>query len=106
MVVLPQVAEHVRDVPRVSAVSVKASHPLVLSGNGSNVQFTVTLLTYHPFAPSVPRITGVIEGPLAVAPEGTSRLTATAASAVRRLTEGVRVANALRKRLAPPTAAP
>ena len=80
---LPQVAEHVRDVPPVSALRVNASQLLVLSGNGSNVQFTVTLVTYQPFEPSVPRISGVIEGPLAVAAEGTSRLTANAASAVR-----------------------
>ena len=81
---LPQVAEQVRAVPPVSADNVYASHPLVLSGRGSNVQFTVTLLTYQPFAPSVPWITGVMDGPAARAAEGMSRLSARARTASRR----------------------
>src|SRR5919204_6965806 len=59
------VAEQVSVVPVVSAVSVIASQPLVerITDSGSVTdQFTVTLLVYQPFEPSVPVMTGVTTG--------------------------------------------
>jgi hypothetical protein len=46
-------AEHVSVRPGVSVVSVLASQPLEFAAPVT-VQFTVTLLTYQPFAPAVP----------------------------------------------------
>src|SRR5205823_1726506 len=59
------VAEHVSFVPRVSAVRVTASQPLVemITDSGSTTdQLTVTLVVYQPFAPSVPKTWGVTTG--------------------------------------------
>jgi hypothetical protein len=58
-------AVHASRVPVVSAVSVRESHPVVerMTDSGSTtVQLTVTLLVYHPSAPSVPKIAGVTTG--------------------------------------------
>src|SRR5687767_6369373 len=58
-------AEHVRRVPTVSVVSVLASQPVdhrMADSGSSTRQLTVTLLTYQPLAPSVPKISGVITG--------------------------------------------
>src|SRR5215217_1718562 len=52
-------AEHVSVTPDVSPVSVFASQPLELEAPVTT-QFTVTLLVYQPFMPSVPVITSVI----------------------------------------------
>ena len=52
-------AEHVSFAPRVSAVSVTASQPLVemITDSGSTTdQLTVTLVVYQPLAPRVPKI--------------------------------------------------
>lgn len=81
---LPQVAEHVRVVPVVSADTVYASHPLVLSGSGSIVQLTVTLLVYQPLEPSVPRIDGVTDAPLAPAADGMTKLSPSSARTASR----------------------
>jgi hypothetical protein len=59
------VAEHVRVTPVVSAANVRVSQPLVLRMIDSGsvmLQLTVVLVTYHPFVPSVPLITGVTTG--------------------------------------------
>src|SRR5215208_7232607 len=58
----PQFAEQTNRLPAVSAEIVTASQPLEESGSGSNVQLTDTLPRYQPLAPTVPRITGVIDG--------------------------------------------
>src|SRR5439155_19903450 len=61
----PFVAEHVRVVPGVSAVSVVAVQPDedAMPDSGSlTLQLTVTLLLYQPFAPNVPAKCGVING--------------------------------------------
>jgi hypothetical protein len=58
-------AEHVNVAPVVSDVIVVASQPLVdrITDSGSTtVQFSVTLVVYQPFVPSVPKMTGVTCG--------------------------------------------
>src|SRR5215218_4703850 len=62
MWIAPQFAEQTNRLPEVSAEIVTASQPLEESGSGSNVQLTVTVLRYQPLDPTVPRITGVIDG--------------------------------------------
>lgn len=61
----PLVAEQVIVTPVVSAVWVKASHPVfeTIPDCGSKTfQVTVTALTYQPFKPFVPLMMGIIEG--------------------------------------------
>src|SRR5947207_810838 len=61
----PFVAEHVRVVPGVSAVSVVALQPdeEAMSDSGSvTLQLTVTLLAYQPLLPKVPEIWGTMTG--------------------------------------------
>ena len=53
-------------VPGVSALSVRVSQP-VDEISPSTCQFTVTLLRYQPFSPSVPEIVTVISGGVATA---------------------------------------
>jgi hypothetical protein len=58
-------AEQVNVAPVVSDVIVVASQPLVdrITDSGSTtVQFSVALVVYQPFVPSVPKITGVTCG--------------------------------------------
>jgi hypothetical protein len=58
-------AEHVNVAPVVSEVIVVASQPLVdrITDSGSTtVQFSVALVVYQPFVPSVPKRTGVTTG--------------------------------------------
>ena len=59
------VAEQVKAVPAVSAVTVLVPHPLVeltVDSGSVTVQLTVTLLVYQPFSPRVPSMLAWISG--------------------------------------------
>ncbi len=58
-------AVQVSVMPVVSALSVRASQPSVdrmIDSGSTMLQLTVTVVTYHPFEPSVPEMIGVTTG--------------------------------------------